>query len=112
MVFVLAFYFKVLYAGSGKYYVEHLYFLLHMISFGLLRNILLIPLLAFGWFGVAFVLSLATQILYTYISLRNVYQQSPSATFFKMLLTLVGFLLVLIPTLLLSLAMGVFQILP
>ena len=112
VVFVLAFYFKLLYFRSGKYYVEHLYFLLHMISFGLLRNILLIPLFALGWFGVAFVFSMATQILYTYISLRNVYQQSASATFFKMILTLIGFLLVLIPTLLLSLAIGIFQIVP
>ena len=95
-----------------KYYVEHLYFLLHMISFGLLRNILLIPLLALGWFGVALVVSMATQIFYTYISLRNVYQQGVATTFFKMILTLIGFLLVLIPTLLLSLMLGIFQILP
>ncbi len=111
VVFVLAFYFKLLYFRSGKYYVEHLYFLLHMISFGLLRNILLIPFLALGWIGVALIFSMVTQISYTYIALRNVYQQGVGTTFFKMLLTLIGFLLVLIPTLLLSLAIGIFQIL-
>ena len=112
VVFVLAFYFKLLYLRSGKYYVEHLYTVMHLICFGLVRNIIMIPLLVFGWLVPALVLSMITQLPYTFLLLRNVYHEGPVSTFLKMMLTMIGFILVLIPTLLLAIAIGIFQILP
>ena len=111
VVFVLALYLKLLYLKQGKYYVEHLYYSLHMISFGLLRNIALIPLLVFGWYGPAVIFSIMTQLPYTFISMSKVYKDGSVATVAKVFLVIIGFMLVLIPTLFLSLVLGIIQIL-
>jgi hypothetical protein len=111
VVFILAALFKVFWAGSGKYYIEHLYYLLHLISFGLLRNIFLIPLIYYDFLVAALVISAGTQLVYTYISIRVVYKTAPLKTALNVLLTIAGFIVVLAPTLLLSLVIAVIQIL-
>ena len=110
IVFLLAFFFKLLYFNSGKYYVEHLYYLLYLLSFGLIRNIILIPLLIADLLPIAFVIVVATQLIYTFVSLKNVYHENSILTGLKVILGLAGFILVMVPALLLSVAIGIIQI--
>lgn len=111
IVFVMALYFKLIYFRSGKYYIEHLYYMLHLISFGLIRNIVLIPLVILDLIPIAFVLAAITQLTYTWISLKNVYHEGIGATTIKVFLTVFGFIFVFFPAICLSLAIGIIQLL-
>ena len=110
LVFILALYFKLLYLHSGKYYIEHLYCLLHLMSFALFRNVMLIPLLMFDFVAVAVVILLTTQLAYIFISLRTVYHESLAKTVVKVALVMMGFFLVFIPGIFISMAIGILQI--
>jgi hypothetical protein len=109
--FALAVVFKLLYAGSGKYYIEHLYVVLSLITFGLIRNIILVPLLIIDWMGAAVAIGMVTQFWYTYNSLKVVYGESPLKTTSKVVLALIGFVVILTPGWFLALAIGIARIL-
>ncbi len=111
LVFGLGLYFKLLYYRSGRYYIEHLYFIFHLVSFGLIRNILLLPLLSMDWLSAALAISIATQLPYTFIALKRVYGESNGQTLVKLLACMFGFFLVFVPGLFLAIAAGIFQIL-
>ncbi len=110
LVFLLAVYFKLLYMNSGRYYIEHLYYVLHLISFGLIRNILLLPLIMLDWIALAMVITIVTQLTYTFISLKTVYLESTPLTATKVIVAMVGFVLIFLPGYLLSIAIAIFQI--
>ena len=111
LVFGLAFCFRAIYFRSGKYYIEHLYFLFHLLSFGLIRNIAVIPLVMMDLMFLAYILSIITQLSYTYVALRNVYQESIPLTAVKVVVVTMGFLIMFLPSLALATAIGIWQIL-
>ena len=109
LVFVLAAFVKVVFYRDGRYYVEYLYYMLHLISFGLLRNILLIPLVVFDLIPIAFVLAAVTQFVYTWLSIKNVYRESNGKTLVRLFVVMFGFLLVFMPAITLSLLLAMLQ---
>lgn len=110
IVFLLAAVVKVIYRQSGRYYVEHLYYLLHLLSFGMVRNILLLPFLMYGYMWVALFFSVTTQLWYTYVSLKTVYGEPPGRTLVKVFLVMMAFVVVLIPCVFLSTFIGLLQL--
>ena len=108
--FFLAFFFKLLYSRSRKYYTEHLCFVLHLITFGLIRNIILVPLLIMDWFAVAMVISLVTQLTYGYVATKLVYGESTTMTALKFFLVTVGFVAIFMPGWFLALVIGLAQV--
>jgi hypothetical protein len=72
LLFVFALILKVYYYKSGKYYVEHLIFCLHFMSFGFLRDTLTLPIHMYDRnLGAAF--GVITTIIYFYFSIKTVY---------------------------------------
>jgi hypothetical protein len=76
--------FREAYASFRRYYVEHLYFVFHVFSFGFARNILVIPLIMLDLIPLAAVLVVGTQLIYAFVALKKVYPQSNVATAIKM----------------------------
>jgi hypothetical protein len=111
LVFLLAAILKLIFRSKHRYYVEHLYYLLHLLSFGLIRNIVLLPFLILEWWVPAMLISVTTQFWYTYRSVKAVYYTSPAETVGKVVLVVFSFLLVFIPSVLLSAFLGVLQVL-
>jgi hypothetical protein len=84
VVFLAAGILHLLYPSFKRYYVEHLYFVFHVFSFGLARNILVIPLIMLDLIPLTVVLVVGTQLIYAFVALKNVYPQANIATAFKM----------------------------
>jgi hypothetical protein len=84
VVFLAAGILHLLYPSFRRYYVEHLYFVFHVFSFGLARNILLIPLIVLDLIPLTVVLVVGTQLIYAFVALKNVYPQNNIATALKM----------------------------
>lgn len=80
-IFIYAAVFKVIFIAKGRYYVEHLIFCLHLMSFSFLRDMLLLPLFLVNK-PVGFSLALVTTVIYLFLAMRRVY----AARVFKMIL--------------------------
>ena len=72
VIFVQAAVLKLQFSKRDRYYMEHLIFSLHFMSFGFLRDVLLLPLQVVDK-NIAFVFSIATTIAYLYFALRLAY---------------------------------------
>jgi hypothetical protein len=86
VVFLSAGILHLLYPSFRRYYVEHLYFVFHVFSFGFARNILVIPLIMLDLIPLALVLIVGTQLIYAFVALKKVYPQANIATALKMVL--------------------------
>jgi hypothetical protein len=86
VVFVAAGILHLLYPSFRLYYVEHLYFVFHVFSFGFARNILVIPLIMLDLIPLAVVLVVGTQLIYAFVALKKVYPQANIATALKMMI--------------------------
>lgn len=75
LIFVYPLILKLYYYKSGKYYIEHLIFCLHFMSFGFLRDTLFLPLHMYSK-GLGFYLSFITTVLYLFFALKHVYPTS------------------------------------
>ena len=84
-IFVYAVVFKVIFLAKNRYYVEHLIFCLHLMSFSFLRDMLFLPLFLFNK-PVGFGLALLTTVFYLFLSMRRVY----SANIVKITVATVG----------------------
>jgi hypothetical protein len=84
VVFLAAGILHLLYPSFRRYYVEHLYFVFHVFSFGFARNILVIPLIMLDLTPLAVVLIVGTQLIYAFVALKNVYPQANITTALKM----------------------------
>jgi hypothetical protein len=76
VVFLAAGILHLLYPSVRRYYVEHLYFVFHVFSFGFARNILVIPLIMLDLIPLAVVLVVGTQLIYAFVALKKVYPQA------------------------------------
>ena len=109
---LLALALKVLYLGSGRYYVEHLLFTLHYHAFFFLivtltiivhssQNLLRLPDWLVGIFTAVVVFYI--QPVYLYKALRSVYQQGHIATFIRWSLLSVAYVAAMLTTMLVGL---------
>jgi hypothetical protein len=83
VVFLAAGILHLLYPSFRRYYVEHLYFVLHVFSFAFARNILVIPLIMLDLIPLAVVLVVGTQFIYAFVALKKVYPQANITTALK-----------------------------
>lgn len=72
VIFAYALVFKLLFLQKKKYYVEHLVFCLHLMSFSFLRDVLILPLYLFNK-PTAFLIAMVTTVIYLFLSMRRVY---------------------------------------
>ena len=78
-IFAYALVFKAVFFVKQKYYVEHLIFCLHLMTFSLLRDVMFLPMyLNYKPFG--FGMALISTVIYLFLSMQRVY----SAKAFKM----------------------------
>jgi hypothetical protein len=84
VVFLAAGILHLLYPSFRRYYVEHLYFVFHVFSFGFARNMLVIPLILLDLIPLTVVLVIGTQLIYAFVALKKVYPQANIATVLKM----------------------------
>ncbi|MCZ6827721.1 MAG: hypothetical protein O7D88_09500, partial [Gammaproteobacteria bacterium] len=109
---LLALALKVLYLGSGRYYVEHLLFTVHYHAFFFLivtltiivhssQDLLYLPESLVGIFTAVVVFYI--QPVYLYKALRRVYQQGHIATFIRWSLLSVAYVVAMITTMLVGL---------
>jgi hypothetical protein len=89
VVFLAAGVLYYLYRPFGRYYVEHLYFTLHLFSFAFLRNLFVIPLVMLDLIPLAVTMIIVTQLLYSFIALKKVYPQNNVATALKLFTMLI-----------------------
>ena len=89
-----------LYWGTRRYFVEHLVFSLHFLSFAFILGIVFLPsLMMFGiGFGFTSVLSIALLAFYLFTALRTVYREAAGKTILKMLLLVGVYYLAIITT--------------
>jgi hypothetical protein len=73
-VFVMATILHFLFPKSNRVYGEHLVFSIHLIAFGMIRNILIMPLLMIG-FAVALPIAFASQLIYVILGFKNFYHE-------------------------------------
>ncbi len=84
-IFIYAFVFKIIFVAKDRYYVEHLIFCLHLMSFSFLRDMLFLPLYLLHK-PTGFGLALATTVVYLFLSMKRVY----GARVYKMVLATVA----------------------
>lgn len=84
-IFFYAAVFKVLFITKSRYYVEHLIFCLHLMSFSFLRDMLLLPLFLINK-PAGFTLALISTVIYLFLAMRRVY----GARVFKMILATIA----------------------
>lgn len=72
LIFAQALILKLQFRKHKRYYIEHLIFCLHFMSFGFLRDIVLLPVQVMS-VNVSFAISIATTVLYLLLSMKNVY---------------------------------------
>ena len=84
-IFLYAVVFKIIFIAKNRYYVEHLIFCLHLMSFSFLRDMLFLPLYLLNK-PAGFSLALITTVIYLFLSMRRVY----SARAVKMILATIG----------------------
>ena len=73
VIFVQAAVLKLQFSKRDRYYMEHLIFSLHFMSFGFLRDVLFLPLQVIDK-NIAFALSIITTITYLYFALKKAYE--------------------------------------
>jgi hypothetical protein len=85
LIFALALVLTLQFSAYKLYYVEHLIFALHFMSFGFLRDVALLPL---QWVSapVTFGVSILTTLVYLFLALRKVYGLQTKALFWNTLL--------------------------
>lgn len=71
-IFAYGLVFKLVFIAKKRYYVEHLIFCLHLMSFSFLRDILFLPLFLVNK-PVGFGLALLTTVTYLFLSMKRVY---------------------------------------
>ena len=101
LIFVYPLILKVYFYKSGKYYIEHLIFCLHFMSFGFLRDTLFLPLHMYNK-DLGFYLSFITTVLYLFFALKYVYPTSPVKKWINPLILYSCFLVLFSLTILLS----------
>lgn len=72
LIFIQALVLKIEFHKSKRYYMEHLVFSLHFMSFGFLRDVLLLPVQLYNQ-HVGFVISIITTITYLFFALKKAY---------------------------------------
>jgi len=110
LVFLIAWLLKFLYPGSNRYYIEHLYFALHLFCFGFVRNILLIPIIMLNWMTLALILAGGTQLVYVFLAVKRVYPQSFFLVVIKTIGVLIIFMVCLITSVIGSFYIGIYQV--
>jgi hypothetical protein len=95
-----------------RYFVEHLVFAFHLLSFTFLTSSLLHPLTfrldIYSWSSyLTSGVTLTVYLAYLFLALRRVYQQSAGLTFIKSVLTLAATWLALVLTQIVALVLGV-----
>jgi hypothetical protein len=81
LIFAQAVVLKVQFRKHGRYYIEHLVFALHFMSFGFLRDIALLPVHFFSR-EAGFSLSILTTVCYLFLSFRKAYRLGDRKLFF------------------------------
>ena len=84
-IFLYAIIFKLVFWPKQRYYVEHLIFCLHLMSFSFLRDIVFLPLFLVHK-PAGFALGLITTVIYLFLSMKRVY----SAKVYKMVLATIA----------------------
>ena len=72
LIFAYALFFKILFWQKKKYFVEHLIFCLHLMSFSFFRDVLILPLYLHNKAG-GFLFALLTTVVYLFMAVRQVY---------------------------------------
>ena len=90
VVFLAAAFLKFLYPSFNRYYVEHLYFLFHVFSFAMARNMLMIPFIMLDLIPITVVLVIGSQLIYTFLAMKRVYPQNNLITAIKLFALLAG----------------------
>ena len=90
VVFLEAVVLTLLYKSFNRYYVEHLNFVFHIFSFAFARNVFMIPLVMLDQIAIAIVFVVGTQLLYTFLALKNVYAQGNLITTVKFITLMVS----------------------
>jgi hypothetical protein len=106
LIFAQALVLKVQFIKHHRYYIEHLVFALHFMSFGFLRDMALLPI-QFLNAQIALVISIITTIAYLFLSLKHSYKLSGKRLLFHSLLhyTIFFFLFALTITLAVCIAL-------
>jgi hypothetical protein len=84
-IFAYAMIFKIIFLAKQRYYVEHLIFCLHLMSFSFLRDVVFLPIFLFNK-PIGFSLALFTTVLYLFLSMKRVY----SANILKITMATIG----------------------
>ena len=94
LIFAQALVLKIQFAKHQRYYIEHLVFALHFMSFGFLRDMALLPVQFLFNKQIALIISIATTIWYLSRSFKHAYAiQSKRLAFHTLLHYLIFFLL-------------------
>jgi hypothetical protein len=72
LIFVFALTLKLFYFRKNRYYIEHLIFCLHFMSFGFLRDTLFLPLYMY-FKDLAVALGIVTTLIYFFLAIKPVY---------------------------------------
>lgn len=92
LIFAQALVLKVQFRSQHRYYIEHLIFALHFMSFGLLRDVALLPIQFFNK-QAGFAISILTTVWYLFQSLKRAYQLNGKRLFVQTLLHYIIFFL-------------------
>jgi hypothetical protein len=92
VVFLAAGIMHLLFPSFKRFYVEHLHFVFHVFSFALVRNILFIPLFILDLPVLSFVLVIATQLVYVFLAIKEVYPQAAHVIVVKIAVLLISLL--------------------
>lgn len=84
-IFIYVLVFKVVFLAKKRYYVEHLIFCLHLMSFSFLRDMLFLPLFLIHK-PAGFTMALLTTVIYLFLAMRRVYAARVS----RMILATIG----------------------
>ncbi len=84
-IFIYAVVFKLIFLAKKRYYVEHLIFCLHLMSFSFLRDMFFLPLYMVQK-PIGFILALVSTVIYLFLAMKRVY----GAKLYKMILATIA----------------------
>jgi hypothetical protein len=106
LIFAQALVLKIQFWGHDRYYIEHLIFALHFMSFGFLRDVALLPV-QFWNTEAALAISIITTVGYLFLSLKTVYRLSAAKLLFHTLMHYAIFFVLFIGTIVLSVLISI-----
>jgi hypothetical protein len=116
-VLVFAVLLQIIYLRSGRYFVEHLIFSMHFISFAFLCSVLMWPLNLLTGLNVSrarmavIALALILVSIYLFLALARVYRQTRAKTLAKTLVSIIGYQLTLMCLVLLTMTLAYIHVL-